>query len=184
MLSHFSAFILKTLGWSILGRYPKELPKGILIVAPHTSNWDFPLGMLVRAAIRADIKFLGKESLFRPPHGWFFRWLGGYPVNRKKSTNYVQTMVDIFNKKERFHIVLAPEGTRGKVAKLKTGFYHIAKGAGTPIIMCKFDFPTKKVEFSEPFYPSADQQADFENINAYFKGAKGKRPELGYLYEN
>ncbi len=183
MFGKISAFILRIFGWKIKGRYPVELPKVMLIVMPHTSNWDFPLGILVRSAIRADIKFIAKDSLFRPPFGNIFRWMGGYPVNRSKSSHFVQTMVDIYNREPYFHTVIAPEGTRRKVDKLKTGFYYIAKGGHAALAMCKFDWENKEVVFSEPFYPSDDMEADFERINNYFRGVKGKKPENGYLYE-
>ncbi len=183
MLSAISAFILRLWGWKINGRYPNELPKVMLIVIPHTSNWDFPLGILVRSVIRGDIKFIAKSSLFKPPFGWLFRWLGGYPVERKRSTNFVQTMSEIYNKEPYFHTVIAPEGTRGKVDKLKTGFYYIAKGGGAAIVMCRFDWGKREILFSEPFYPTDDMEADFEVIHNFFKGVKGKRPEMGYLYE-
>jgi len=182
MLSRTSAFLLRLLGWKIEGRYPLELPRVVLIVIPHTSNWDFPLGILVRTAIRADILFVGKSSLFRPPFGWLFHILGGYPVDRKKSTNFVRSMIDIFEREERFHVVLAPEGTRGKVNKLKSGFYYIAKGGDAAIVMCRFDWGQKVVKFSEPFYPTEDKDADLKFIDDYFRGVKGKCPELGYLY--
>lgn len=178
-----SNIILRLLGWKIKGRYPNELPKVMLIVIPHTSNWDFPLGILVRSAIRANIQFVGKASLFKPPFGWLFRWLGGYPVERSRSTNFVQMMVDIYNREAYFHTVISPEGTRKKVDKLKTGFYYIAKGGNAAIVMCRFDWGKHEIVFSEPFYPTDDIEADFKKIDAYFKGVKGRRPALGYLYD-
>lgn len=183
MLSKISALLLRLWGWKIEGRYPKELPKVMLIVIPHTSNWDFPLGILVRSAIEADIKFIAKSSLFKPPFGWLFRWLGGYPVERSRSTNFVQTMSEIYNRETYFHTVIAPEGTRSKVNKLKTGFYYIAKAGGAAIAMCRFDWGKKVVKFSEPIYPTDNLDADFSRIEDFFKGVKGKRPEMGYLYE-
>lgn len=181
-----SKWILKWLGWKIEGSYPsvKEVPKAMVIVVPHTSNWDFPLGLLVRSAIGADIKFVGKSSLFKPPFGWLFRALGGYPVDRSKKSNYVQTMVNLFNQQKTFHVVMAPEGTRSKVDRLKTGFYYIALGAGIPIIMCRFDYGNRMVAFREPFYPSGNLEQDFDHIYAYFKNIKGKHPEKGFLYDN
>ncbi len=185
MISKISAFILKLLGWKIVGEYPHHLKKFIIIPMPHTSNWDFPLGILVRTVWdpTREVKFLGKDSLFKPPYGFLFYWLGGYPVDRSKSNNFVQAVVDLFNSKEKFAIVVAPEGTRKRVEKLKTGFYYIAKGANAPIIMCKFDYGNKEINFSEPFYTTDDKEADFEFIGNHFRGVKGKIPENGYLYE-
>lgn len=183
MFSRISNFLLRLFGWKVEGRYASELPKVVIIVVPHTSNWDFPLGMLVRATLKTDIKFIAKSSLFRPPFGWFFRWLGGYPVERSKRTNFVQMMVGIYRKEPRFHTVIAPEGTRSKVEKLKTGFYHIALGGGAAIVMCRFDWENKTVEFREPFSPTGNKEADFKVIDDYFRGIHGRRPEQGYLYE-
>ncbi len=184
-MKRLSKWILTRLGWKIEGQYPdvERVPKAVVIVIPHTSNWDFPLGLLVRSAIGADIKFVAKSSLFRPPFGWLFRWLGGYPVERSRRTNYVQSMVEVFNREPQLHVVIAPEGTRSKVDRLRTGFYYIAKGAGIPIIMCRFDWGTKTVAFREPFHPTNDVESDFQTIEAFFRGAKGKIPEQGYLYQ-
>ncbi|MFN7117891.1 MAG: lysophospholipid acyltransferase family protein [Saprospiraceae bacterium] len=180
MFSAISKWILRVWGFKIEGRYPSEIPKMVLIEFPHTSNWDFPLGLLVRSALKLDIKYVGKASLFRFPFGGLFRWLGGYPVDRSKSTNFVDAVVDIFNEKEQFAIILTPEGTRTKVDKLKTGFYYIALGAKVPILMVKFDWSKKIVGFSEPFYPTGEYDADIIKILDYYKGVKGYNPELGY----
>lgn len=184
MMSRFCTFLLRLFGWRVTGRYASELPKVIIIVVPHTSNWDFPLGLLVRATLKTDIRFIAKSSLFKPPFGWLFYWLGGYPVVRTRSTNFVQMMTEIYQKEPRFHTVIAPEGTRKKVDHLKTGFYHIAMGGGSAIVMCRFDWERKVVEFREPFFPTGDIEADFVIIEDYFRGIKGKNPTLGYLYES
>jgi 1-acyl-sn-glycerol-3-phosphate acyltransferase len=178
MLRAVSQWLLDLFGWKIVGRYPEGVKKFVIIVMPHTSWWDFPLGALVRAALQADINYIGKKSLFRPPFGWFFRWMGGYPVDRSRRANLVDAVVDIFQERENFVLAIAPEGTRKKVDKLKTGFYYIALGAGVPIIMVKFDYEHREVVISEPFRPSGDKDADFRVIINYFKGVKGKRPGL------
>jgi len=174
-------WILSTLGWKIIGAenlYP--IPKFIIIVAPHTSNWDFPLGLLVRKASGLDlVKYLGKSSLFKWPFGWIFKSLGGYPVDRSKSTNMVQSYIDVFNRYDRFAIVLAPEGTRRKVDHFKTGFYFIAKGANVPIIPCQFDWEHKEVRFLEAFIPAADAEKDLNYLESLFKNVKGRHPEAG-----
>lgn len=185
MFSTISQFLLRLWGWTIEGRYPRELKKMVIIVFPHTSNWDFPLGVLVRSAVKAsEIKYIGKATLFRFPFGALFRALGGYPVDRSKSQNMVDAVVDIFNKEERFAITLTPEGTRSKTDKLKTGFYYIALGAHVPIVMVKFDWGTKIVGFSEPFYPTGDYDKDIIKIMDYYKGVKGYHPELAYNVNN
>lgn len=181
-----SRWILKILGWRILGWDPHLLDRYVIIVIPHTSNWDFPLGLLVRSGLNLPhYKFLGKKSLFRPPIGWLFRALGGYPVDRKKRGNLVDAVVDLFHTQTgKFVVTLAPEGTRSRVDQLKTGFYYIALGAKVPIVMVKFDYGKKEIVYSEPLYPTGSLEQDMLLINAFFRGAKGKNPEKGYLYEN
>ena len=177
-----STCILKTLGWKQVRPYNiHEIPKFIIIAAPHTSSWDFLLGLLIRSSNKLETKFLGKSSLFKPPLGYIFRSLGGYPVDRQKNNNLVQTVVDIFNKHDRFSIALSPEGTRKKVTSFKTGFYHIAKAANIPIIMIKFDFGNKIIDFHPPIYTSDDQEEDIRNIENHFKGIVGKRPNKGFF---
>lgn len=181
MAGSLSRFILKTLGWKITGRYPYELKKFIVAVVPHTSNIDFPLGLLVRSALETKIYFVGKKELFRPPFGAIFRALGGYPVDRTKRSNFVQAVADIFDEREEFALCFAPEGTRKRVDQLKSGFYYIAKLANVPIVLTKFDYEHKEVHFGEPFYPTDDAEADMQYIWNYFKGVRGKKPEYGIL---
>lgn len=183
MYNALCRFLLKVFGWKIIGQYPDDVKKFIIAVIPHTSNWDFVLGIIVRGALKKDIKFLGKSSLFKAPFGWFFRKLGGYPVDRSKSSNLVDAVVDIFNEKETFAVAIAPEGTRSKVDRLRTGFYYIALGAKIPILLTAFDFGKKEVRFIKLFYPEGDQKKDFEQIEGAFRGIKGKVPEKGFLYE-
>jgi 1-acyl-sn-glycerol-3-phosphate acyltransferase len=183
MFSKISRFILRIWGWKLTGKYPHHVKKFVLIAMPHTSAWDIPLGFLLRSAWKGDVKYLAKDSLFKSPFGFFFYWMGGYPVDRSKRNNFVDAVVDIFNSKERFSIKIAPEGTRKKVDKLKTGFYYIAKGANVPIVMVKFDFGKMEVGFSEPFFPSWNQEEDFKFIYDYYRGSIGKNPEYGFLYD-
>ncbi len=179
MWSNISKRLLKLFGWKITGQYPRHLKKFIVVVMPHTSNWDFPVGLLVRSALKADIKYVAKDSLFRPPWGKLFRWLGGYPVNRDKRSRFVDAVIDLFNQKEAFIITLTPEGTRGKVDKLKTGFYYIALGARVPLVLTRMDWGNKEVHFSEPFYPTGDKDADFRFIVDHFKDVRGKNVGQG-----
>ena len=176
MFSKLSTLILNALGWKIEGEYPHHQKKMVLTVAPHTSAWDVPLGFLIRSSIKADIKYIGKKSLFAPPFGFILKWLGGYPVDRDKNTNFVEATIKIFHAKEEFTLVLTPEGTRKKVDRFKTGFYYIAKGANVPILMVKFDFGNKVVGFSNLFYPGDDAEADIEFIWNHYRGVVGKVP--------
>ena len=181
MFQFISKGILSLLGWRITGFSPEEIKKCVVIVIPHTANVDFPLGLLIRSALDARIHFIGKKSLFSPPYGWFFRWLGGYPVDRTKRSRLVDEVVDIFNREDEFRLTLAPEGTRSKVDRLKSGFYYIALKANVPIVMVRFDFGEKEVCLSEPFQPSGDYRADLEqHLYPFYKGVKGYHPEKAF----
>ncbi len=181
MFRAFSKFIyFKLMGWTIDGSFDHSVKKYIIIVAPHTSNWDFPLGVLIRSILQIDgAKFLGKSSLFKWPYGFIFRAMGGHPVDRTKTNNLVDAVVEIFDSKERFAIAVAPEGTRSKVDSLKTGFYHIADKASIPICKVGFDYSKKRVVIAPPFFTSGDIDKDMSLIMDFFKTIKGRNPELG-----
>ncbi len=173
----------KLSGWSFKGTYPTNISKCVLVVAPHTSNWDVVIGMAARAVIPIkEAYFLGKKELFDGAFGGFFRWLGGVPVDRSGSHNMVDQVVDMFNQREYFALALSPEGTRKKVDRLKTGFYHIARQAGVPMILCGLDFSNKQLVFSEPIYAGNDMQADLNKIITFFADIKGKYPDQGLAH--
>ena len=164
----------KIFGWTVTGfRAPVEL-QHVAIAIPHTSNWDFFLGVFSRSIHKIPhVKYIGKSSLFIFPFGIIFRALGGYPVDRSKNNNFVKAVADIFKKDPTFSVCLAPEGTRKYTKELKTGFYYIAKEANVPLIFVKFDYGTKNVDFSEPYYLTNDFDTDMKHILNYFKGIKG-----------
>ena len=177
-------WVFNVLGWKTEGKFHFELPKSIFIVAPHTHSFDFFLGLAIRKKLHFEfVHFLGKSELFWPPLSWFLRYLGAYPVDRHNKHNMVDQVVAIFNKKERFHLALSPEGTRKKVTKLKSGFYHIAKNANIPIVMVGFDFAKRTVVFAEPFFASTDEKGDKYKIVQFFKQFKGYIPENGITHD-
>ncbi|MEO0469322.1 MAG: 1-acyl-sn-glycerol-3-phosphate acyltransferase [Bacteroidota bacterium] len=178
MLRLLAKFYLWLGGWDMRVTIPPE-PKYLVLTAPHTSNWDFPLGISVRASIGMDIRFLGKAELFRAPFGWLFRALGGYPVVRKKNTRLVDAVVEIYDEHERFAVALAPEGTRSKVRELKTGFYHIARKANLPVYLVGFDYENKIVHRSERMDLGEDIEQETARIIDWYKNIKGKNPENG-----
>nr|WP_298997896.1 1-acyl-sn-glycerol-3-phosphate acyltransferase [uncultured Allomuricauda sp.] len=176
----FSRFLyFKVFGWTMNGSFP-DVDKCVVAVVPHTHWMDFFLGLVVRSILGKEINYIGKKSLFKPPFGWFFRWTGGAPIDRSKTSNTVDSVAAIFEKRKVFRFALAPEGTRKKVTELKTGFYHIAKKANVPIVLVAFDFGKKQVKFSELLNPSQDMEADFEKILSFFKGVVGKVPEYSF----
>lgn len=166
----------RLLGWSLVGSFP-NLDRCVIAVAPHTSWVDFPLGLLVRSVMGIKINYVGKDSLFRPPFGWFFRWTGGAPVNRSASSDTVHAVADIFRQRKVFRLALAPEGTRKKVERWRTGFYYIALAAGVPIILVAFDFGTKQVRISEPRIPTGNFEADYREYRQFYEGVTGYIPE-------
>lgn len=153
------------------------LPKFVVIVAPHTSNWDFFVGIAVVYSLGIRISFLGKDSLFRGPLGPMMRWLGGIAVDRSVSRDRVAEMVEVFGSRDRLVVGLTPEGTRKKVADWKTGFYHVAKGANVPILPVAFDYSRKKIIFFPAFTPTGDAKRDIEFLKALFQPAMAQRPE-------
>jgi len=169
----FWRLALKLAGWITVGRLPENEKKFIIIVAPHTSNWDFIMGVIIRGAMGFKANFLGKESLFRKPFGFIFMGLGGIPVDRGTSRNMVDQVVAEINGRSSFILAIAPEGTRGKVKKWRTGFYYIARNANIPIVMCQLDYKHKEARFLDPFYPTGNVNADLEYIHDQFKDVKG-----------
>ncbi|WP_298342530.1 1-acyl-sn-glycerol-3-phosphate acyltransferase [uncultured Algibacter sp.] len=170
----------KILGWQVLGNknFSKDtIKKAVIIAAPHTSWHDFYVGILLRASVGVKTNFIGKKELFVYPLGWFFRILGGAPINRQSNENKVEAIAKLFNDHDEFRMTLAPEGTRKKVKEWRTGFYYIAKAANVPIIMFTLDFENKENKVSEPFYPSDDVEADFKYMYNFYKNIKGKIPE-------
>ncbi len=166
----------RILGWKLHGNFP-DVDKCVVIVVPHTSWIDFFLGLLVRRIFDKEVNFIGKQSLFKPPFGWYFRWMGGTPIDRSKHNDTVKSTVKIFNEREQFRLALSPEGTRKKVTKWKTGFYYIAKAAEVPIVLIAFDYGKKEVKVSEAIYTTDNKEEDFKNYKKFFEGVKGKIPE-------
>jgi 1-acyl-sn-glycerol-3-phosphate acyltransferase len=179
MFKAISKLILSAMGWKAANPFPSNVKKYVVIVGPHTSSWDFIIGVLFRSALKIEVRFLGKEELFKGPFGFIFRWLGGFPVDRFHHSNMVDSVVRIFDSKEEFGIALSPEGTRKRVEKLRTGFYYIALKARVPVIMAGLDYKKKCAIFSAPIDLTGNQEADFQKIYAFFRNITGKIPEYG-----
>jgi 1-acyl-sn-glycerol-3-phosphate acyltransferase len=177
---YLASFIMRLTGWRVDGGLP-DLPKYVLIGAPHTSNWDFVLFLGVIFSLQANVRFMGKAELFRKPFGWFFYYCGGVPVDRKKSTGLVDQMVQASRESERFILTIAPEGTRHHVVEWKRGFYHIAKSAGIPIVIAVVDGMHKTVRIGQVFHPTEDIEADIKSIQEVFTGVVGIHPRRKYI---
>jgi len=168
------------MGWKTSGNFPGHIDKCVVIVVPHTSNIDFFIGLIVRRVWNEQINWVGKKSLFKAPYGWFFKWVGGAPIDRTKNSDTVSATAALFKERKKFRLTIAPEGTRKKVSKWKTGFYYIAKAAEVPVVLVAFDFGNKQVIVSEPQYTSDDKEADFKIYEDFFRGVKGRVPENSY----
>jgi 1-acyl-sn-glycerol-3-phosphate acyltransferase len=162
-------------GWKAYGEVPNPR-KFVLIAAPHTSNWDFLNFIGLTDDLGITPHFMGKKTLFRWPWKNFMLDMGGVPVDRSGSLNYVQSMIDEFAKRKEFMLTIAPEGTRGAVRKWKTGFYHIAVGANVPIVVGMMDYPTKSGGLGPAIWPTGDFKADMEKIAEYYAKVTPKHP--------
>ncbi len=178
LLRGLSLAFLKLTGWKVEGSLPPDCPKCVLIAAPHTSNWDLPYTLMVGFALRLNLYWMGKESIFRPPFGGVMRWLGGISVDREKSTNLVAASVEALRAADgKVQLTVPPEGTRSKTRYWKTGFYHIAQGAQVPIVMAYMDYSRKVSGLGPVFHPTGDIERDMETIKAFYAPFKGKNAD-------
>lgn len=164
---------LARLGWRVEGAIP-NLPKFVIAVAPHTSNWDFAVGVATMFALDLKIAFLGKHTIFRWPFGSALRWLGGIPVDRSSSHGIVADSVRAFDNSDRLVLAIAPEGTRKRVERFRTGFLHIARGARAPVLLAALDYGERCVRFGPLLEPGEDVEADRARIEAHFASVRGK----------
>jgi 1-acyl-sn-glycerol-3-phosphate acyltransferase len=169
-------FIVRAFGW----HQPPPLPnlkKCVLVVAPHTSNWDFPIGITYALWYGIRVNWMGKDSLFVPLLSPIFRWMGGIPVDRSKSTNMVSDVARLFEQEESLWLAIAPEGTRRKVERWKTGFYHIAIKANVPIVLAYIDYSRKVTAIDRVIYPTGDVEKELSAIQAFYADITGKNPD-------
>ena len=168
-------FSLRILGWRVVGQLP-DIPKFVIIGAPHTSNWDFVMFLALAFILKGDLRYMGKKELFHWPYGGFFRWCGGVPVDRSKPQGLVEQTVQAIQEADRFQLVITPEGTRSKVGEWKMGFYHIAKQAGIPVSTGFVDSVTRTTGIGPTFTLTDDMEADIVSIKAFFKDKVGINP--------
>ena len=170
---------LKLMGWRIEGELPR-LDKFVAIGAHHTSNWDFVIFIALKFVLRLNARWFGKHSIFRWPFGGLMRSWGGIPIQRHLSLNMVEQAIQGFRDNREFILVLSPEGTRKKVERWKMGFYHIALGAGVPIVPGALDFANRRVVIGAPFQPTGDAEADLRALLAFFRPYVPKKPEYAF----
>ena len=167
---------LKIGGWDIQGEIP-DFEKFIIVVAPHTSNWDFILGLLTLFSIRIEIHWMGKHTIFKKPFGRLMKWLGGIPINRTSASGVVNEIVTAFYESDKLVISIAPEGTRKKVDKWKMGFYFIARKAEVPIVIATIDYKKRIIGFGPTIELTDNRDEDIKNIMDCFKDIIPKHPE-------
>ena len=167
--------VLALWGWRIEGEFP-DRPKLLAIVAPHTSNWDFPLGIAAVYALGLRVRFLGKHTLFYPPLGWLMRWFGGTPVVRDAPQGAVAQVVEVFEREPAIFLAIAPAGTRTRGAPWRSGFYHMAHAAGVPIVPIAFDGGRRAIRVFPLFETSGDYEADLPRLTSLYAGIRGFKP--------
>ncbi len=166
--------MLRMINWRIEGTFP-DLPRFVAIVAPHTSNWDFIVGVVAAFALDLNAHWIGKHTIFRWPFEGLMRWLGGIPVDRKTSVGLVDQVITEINRHDQFILAITPEGTRGAVDRWKSGFYHVARGAGLPIVCISFDYPTRRITIGPQIEPTGDYEQDLKTIQEFYRPFRGKR---------
>jgi 1-acyl-sn-glycerol-3-phosphate acyltransferase len=169
--------VLQLGGWRMVGAFP-DLPKAMLIGAPHSSNWDGIWGFAAKLAMGLDIRIIGKHQLFWWPLGPILRRIGVIEVNRTATHGLIEQLLERFERQERFWLGIAPEGTRKRVEHWKPGFWKIAKAAGVPVVPAYFHYPEKIIGIGEPFHLGDDMNADIARIRAWYAPWKGKKHDV------
>ncbi|MCH2230047.1 MAG: 1-acyl-sn-glycerol-3-phosphate acyltransferase [Crocinitomicaceae bacterium] len=178
-MGKFAMFLLRLFGWNIDKHTPEGVDKCVVVMGPHTSNWDFIIGRLAFASYGVNGHYLIKKELFFFPLGWFLKSIGGIPVDRKGKSNMTDLAVRHFKNNEKMFMVFTPEGTRSYNPKWKKGFYYIAQKANVPIYIGYMDYEKKIGGFHSKFTPTGDVEADIQYIKDILKQYKGKYPEKG-----
>lgn len=169
----FGRTLLRLGGWRVVGRFP-DLPKMVIIVAPHSSGWDAYWGLAAKLALGVDIAFMAKAELFRGPLGWLLRWFGGIPVDRSAPGGIVDQSAARVRESANIWFLLAPEGTRRRVERWKPGFWRIARQAGVPVFCAAFHYPEKRIVLDQLVHTSEDYEADMARIRDLYRPHVGK----------
>lgn len=169
-------FLLRRGGWTAVGGVP-DVHKAVIVGAPHTSNWDGFWALVYIVAFSLDVSFFIKKSMFWFPLNVVLRGLGAIPLDRNQPSSAVKEVVDDFNSGERFLFGLTPEGTRGKTAGWKSGFYRIAEDAGVPVVLAFFDYGKKRLGMGPTLTLTGDRDADLAIIRSFYESVEGRHPE-------
>lgn len=177
MVLQFLAWIFKTKGWKLGDSIPKEVKKCVVIAAPHTSNWDFVYAMGALHLMGLRVRYFAKKELFKWPLKWVLESTGAIAIDRSKKVGMVEAAITQFNHASELILMIAGEGTRGKVTKWKSGFYHVAVGAKVPLMLAYLDYARKEAGFSAPVYLTGDREKDAKVIRNFYTGIVAKYPE-------
>ena len=172
-----SKIVLKIIRWRVDGSLPIDQKKYVLIVAPHTSNWDFFLFVLTVSVLRLQPSVLIKDTIFVGPLGWFLRYCGAIPVNRRQAGSLVTYISGIYKAREEFVLIITPEGTRSPNANWKRGFHHVARAAEVPILVVYVDSAVRTIGIEGLMEPSVDIDGDMQKLKTFFDGKKGLKPD-------
>ncbi len=169
--------LLALLGWRVEVVFPPT-PRCLIVVYPHTSNWDFVVGYLAKLAVGLPVWWVGKDSLFRPPFAGVFRRMGGIPVNRSEPAGFVDQLARELERSPQLWLAITPEGTRSYTDRWKSGFYRLALAANVPVGLAFIDYRAREVGLLTYLTMTGDEERDLERIRAVYAGKLGKRPEL------
>lgn len=172
----FGSLVLRAIGFHVEGVVP-EVPKAVVVAAPHTANRDIIVALAAKVSLGVHVHWMGKHTVFWPPLGWLLRWLGGVPIDRRGAHGTVNEAVALFGERDQLFLGMSPEGTRGRVERWKTGFHHIATGAGVPIIPMALDYGARAVRIYPPRPVTADVAADVAALRALYSPGMAKYPE-------
>ena len=175
LVAGFGRLALTLAGWRIEGNFP-DSAKFVLIVVPHTSNWDFPVGLMAKFALHLGCRFIAKHSLFWWPLGAFLRQVGGLPVNRAAASDFVAQTASKFAERASLVLVITPEGTRSRLEKWKSGFHRIAHAAGVSIVLAVFDYRAKVVRLGPAFPATDDYEGDLAKMQSHISAQMAKHP--------
>jgi 1-acyl-sn-glycerol-3-phosphate acyltransferase len=177
LLRRLALGLLRLAGWRSVLVWPPE-PKGVIIVYPHTSNWDFVLGMLYRIGHGLPASWIGKAEMFPWPFTGLLKRLGGIPLDRSRSTGFLDALLEEFRRRDWIWVAIAPEGTRSHTDHLKSGFYQVSVAADVPVALAYIDYGTKTLGIDTFVRMTGDRDADMETLRRFYAGKRGRRPEF------
>ncbi len=183
-MKFLSQIYFKLTGWRVVNELPGEINKCVLVAAPHTSNWDFPITLAAFYIMEMRIKYLIKKEWMGFPLGWMFKATGGIGVDRERSGNFVDRLADILNRSEKMILVISPEGTRKLAGKWKTGFYYAAVKANVPIALAYLDYKKRIGCIGHVLHPTGDFIKDMQQVKEFYKTITPRHPSkfMGEIY--